>query len=169
MKTKKLFLSPPDRTLKSLRERLLQRGETLSAAESMTGGMLCEWATHLSGASGFFKGGIVAYYPEVKENVLRVDPQMMEKEGVVSEPVARAMAQGVKALLKTDWSLAVTGIAGLPNKKISGEAGKTAFALCSPFAYKTCIRYFKGGREETRCQAALFALNFLLSELTRRK
>ena len=138
-------------------------------AESLTGGMFCEWATHLSGASGFFKGGVVAYWPEVKENLLRVDPKVMEKEGVVSEPVARAMAQGVKTLLKTDWSLATTGFAGPPNKKIAGEAGKTAFALCSPFAYKTCIRYFKGEREETRYQATLFALNFLLSDLTRRE
>ena len=134
-------------------------------AESCTGGKLSEWLTSLPGSSSFFKGGVIAYGEEVKKNLLQVDPKIIEEKGLVSEETAHLMAQSVKSLLKTDWSFSVTGFAGPPNKKKDEEVGKVAFALCSPFAYKTCVRYFKGEREDIRNKATLFALDFLLSEL----
>ena len=156
---------PSIQKLKNLQKQLKKRRETLSVAESCTGGKLSEWLTFLPGASDFFKGGVVSYWTEVKIDLLQVDPQVIEKKGVVSEETARLMSQGVKKRFQTDWSLSVTGFAGPPNKKKPTEVGKVAFALCSPFAYKTCIRYFKGEREEIRTKATLFALDFLLSEL----
>ena len=158
-------MSRPVQKLKTLQQQMKNSGETLSVAESCTGGKLSEWLTFLPGASDFFKGGVVSYWTEVKESLLQVDPQIIKDKGVVSEKTAHLMARGVKARLKTDWSLSVTGFAGPPNKKIPAEAGKVVFALCSPFAYKTCIRYFKGEREDVRAKAAHFALDFLLSEL----
>ena len=158
-------MSRPTQKLKNLQEQIRNRGETLSVAESCTGGKLSEWLTFLPGASEFFKGGVVSYWTEVKEGLLQVDSQVIREKGVVSEKTAHLMARGVKERLQTDWSLSVTGFAGPPNKKTAEETGKAAFALCSPFAYKTCIRYFKGDREEIRTKATLFALDFLLSEL----
>lgn len=155
----------PLQRLKDLRNLLHAGKQTLSVAESCTGGKLSEWLTFLPGSSDFFKGGVVSYWTEIKENILQVDPKVIEEKGVVSEETARLMAQGIKNLFKTDWSLSVTGFAGPPNKKKEEEAGKVVFALCSPFAYQTSVRYFKGEREEIRNKATLFALDFLLSEL----
>lgn len=158
-------MSPPIQKLQTLQDKLNKKGEILSVAESCSGGMLSEWLTFLPGASGFFKGGVVAYGEEVKKDLLQVDPKIIKEKGIVSEETAHLMAQSVKDLLKTDWSLSVTGFAGPPNKKKDEEVGKVAFALCSPFASKTCVRYFKGEREDIRTKATLFALDFLLSEL----
>ena len=157
-------MSPPIQKLKNLQDQLRNKKETLSVAESCTGGKLSDWLTLLPGSSDFFKGGVIAYGTEVKENLLKVDSKIIKEKSVVSEEVAHLMAQGIKELLQTDWSLSVTGFAGPPNNKKREEVGKVAFALCSPFASQTCVRYFKGEREDIRTKAALFALDLLLSE-----
>lgn len=158
-------MSPPIQKLKSLQDQLRNKKETLSVAESCTGGKLAEWLTFLPGSSELFKGGVVSYWTEVKENLLKVNPKIIKEKGVVSEEVAHLMAQGIKDLLKTHWSLSVTGFAGPPNNKENEKVGKVAFALCSPFASQTCVRYFKGEREDIRTKATLFALDLLLSGL----
>ena len=158
-------MSPPIQKLKSLQNSLRSRKETLSVAESCTGGKLSDWLTFLPGSSEFFKGGVVSYWTEIKESLLQVDSKVIKEKSAVSEEVAHLMAQGIKKLLKTDWSISVTGFAGPPNKKRNEEVGKVAFALCSPFASQTCVRYFKGEREDIRTKATLFALDYLLSEL----
>ncbi|MCY4513361.1 MAG: CinA family protein [Bdellovibrionales bacterium] len=158
-------MPPPLQKLKDLQNLLRHKKETLSVAESCTGGKLSEWLTFLPGSSDFFKGGVVSYWTEIKESFLQVDSKAIEEKGVVSEETARLMAQGIKKLFKTDWSLSITGFAGPPNKKKDEEVGKVVFALCSPFAYQTSVRYFKGEREDIRNKATHFALDFLLSEL----
>ncbi len=91
---------------------LRERGLTLSAAESCTGGLVAQRITALPGASAVFKGGVVSYWSEVKAGVLGVPEDMLEEQGAVSAPVARAMARGVRALMGTDLAISVTGVAG---------------------------------------------------------
>ena len=152
--------------LEIIHKELKERGETLAVAESCTGGLLSARLTQLPGSSKFFKGGVVSYWTEVKEGLLGVNPQIIRQWGAVSEETARFMAFGVKNLLKSDWSLSVTGFSGPPSGKNGEKTGKTAFALCAPAKYKTCVHCFEPApREEMRQKAVFFALDFFISEL----
>lgn len=91
---------------------LLQRGLTLAVAESCTGGNIASQLTAQAGASAYFKGGVVAYSNEVKENVLGVQHKTLEVYGAVSEETASEMVQGVRQRLGADVAIATTGIAG---------------------------------------------------------
>ena len=85
---------------------------TLAAAESCTGGLIAKRITDLSGASAAFKGGVVSYWSEVKHDVLGVPQGLLDTYGAVCEPVARAMARGVRALTGASLGVSVTGVAG---------------------------------------------------------
>ena len=149
-----------------LRKAFLEKGETLSLAESMTGGRFSSWLVHLPRASEYFKGGVISYGEDVKTGILKVNSQTIQKYGVVSQETAQEMAQGVRNLLKTDWSFAITGFAGSNNEKQESGTGKVAFALRSPSALKSETAYFKSlSREEIQYEATLFALDFLISGL----
>lgn len=91
---------------------LMQRGLTLAVAESCTGGNIASQLTAQAGASAYFKGGVVAYSNEVKENVLGVQHKTLEVYGAVSEETACEMVQGVRQRLGADVAIATTGIAG---------------------------------------------------------
>lgn len=100
-------------SLASVVGQLLQkRGETVSVAESCTGGGLGEIFTQIAGSSQYFMGGIIAYDNQVKINLLNVNPEDLIKEGAVSHTVAKQMAIGVREKLNTTWGLSITGIAG---------------------------------------------------------
>ena len=158
--------SPPLDTLKTLKDKFLNQKETLSLSESCTGGLLSFWLTYLPGSSHYFKGSLVAYDIEAKKNLLNVRDQTIKKKGVVSEEVALEMAQGVRELFLSDWSLATTGWAGPNQENPSQPIGTVCLALCSKFAKKSCIEYFKGkDRQDIQMKASLFALDFLLSAL----
>lgn len=93
---------------------------TISTAESCTGGEIASMLTSVSGSSEYFYGSVVSYATEVKKNVLNVSEKTIETHTVVSEEVAKEMAEGVRDLLKTELSVSTTGVAG-PAK---GEDGK---------------------------------------------
>ena len=156
---------PLDR-LKVLQKAFLERGETLSVAESMTGGRLASYLVRLPGASGYFKGAVVCYVEEVKTHLLNVDSKIIQKYGVVSEETAQNMARCIKYLMNTEWSIAISGFAGSNEEKLGSETGKVAFALGTPSAIKSKLAYFKTpSREKIQHEATLFALDFLISEL----
>ncbi len=91
---------------------LLKRGQTLAVAESCTGGWLGETLTEVSGSSSYFLGGVISYSNDIKVDLLNVDRQILDRHGAVSAIVAEQMAIGVKAKLKSDWGISITGIAG---------------------------------------------------------
>lgn len=91
---------------------LLEKGLTISTAESCTGGLIAKCITDVSGASAVFYGGVVSYDNSVKENVLSVNKDILNSLGAVSAPVACQMASGVKRIMKTDIGISTTGIAG---------------------------------------------------------
>ena len=107
------YFGEDDETLEGAVGRLLkERGATLSLAESCTGGLLAKRLTDFSGSSAFFKEGLVTYSNESKERMLGVPGELILEHGAVSEPVARAMAQGARRVAGADYGLSVTGIAG---------------------------------------------------------
>lgn len=154
----------PSDSLKKIHQIFIASGESLCAAESCSGGLLSLWLTHLPGASKYFKGALISYQTEAKVGLLGLDPEKIKKEGLVTEDCARSMAQGVKNLLKADWALAITGVAGPSAGNLGEPVGKVAFSLSSPLSQKSLIKQFKGpDREDIRRQSALFALDFLIS------
>lgn len=110
---------------------LKEQGRTLSAAESCTGGLIAKRITDLPGASAVFKGGVVSYTNEVKERVLGVPSHLLEQYGAVSEPVARAMAEGCRSLLGSDIAVSVTGVAGPDSDERGNPVGLAFIGLAT--------------------------------------
>ncbi len=107
------FYGSNNETLPSVVIDLLRRRkETLSIAESCTGGSLAAAITAIPGASDVFLGGVIAYNNKIKKELLGVSNELLNQYGAVSEPVAKAMASGIRRSFKTDWSIAISGIAG---------------------------------------------------------
>lgn len=101
-----------DNLSETLGERLSENGKTVATAESCTGGNIAHLITLVAGSSRYYKGSVVSYANEVKEKVLGVRAGDLQQYGAVSEEVVKQMAEGVKRLLKTDYAIATSGIAG---------------------------------------------------------
>lgn len=106
-------------------------GQTLSTGESCTGGLLASRLTDVAGASSWLRGGIVAYSAAAKAAALGVDPGLIAG-GIVSEAVARAMAEGARARLGADWGVGITGWAGPGDGVPAGDEGLIWVAICGP-------------------------------------
>ena len=113
-------------------EHLRRRGQTLSVAESCTGGGLGAELTAVPGSSDVLLGGVIAYSNAIKNKVLGVPEALLEQVGAVSDPVAEAMAEGVRRLTGSDWSLAITGIAGPGGGTESKPVGLVHLAVAGP-------------------------------------
>lgn len=108
-----LVYSMDEQNLEEVVGRLLmERKKTIAAAESCTGGLIGVRITNVSGSSQYFERGVITYSNRSKTELLRVPPEVIEKQGAVSEEVAILMAEGVRKLAGTDYGLSVTGIAG---------------------------------------------------------
>lgn len=142
-------------------QKFILHHKTLAIAESCTGGLICNLLTNIAGSSGFFQLGITAYANTAKTKILKVSPALLKKHGAVSSPVAAAMARGVRQILKTDYGLSVTGIAGPGGGSKNKPVGLVFIALSCP--QKTIVRkfLFKGSRKVIKKQAAQTALKML--------
>lgn len=138
-------------------ESLKSTGETLSIAESLTGGALTSEIVSVPGASHVLKGSIVAYSVEIKVHELSVSQDIIDKVGVVSEEVALAMADGVKARMNSTWSIASTGVAG-PGPHHEIPAGTVWLAIVGPDTRETVKLALEGDRERVRRGAVESAL-----------
>ena len=141
------------------------KGKTLATAESCTGGMIGAALTAVPGASKVYKGGIISYWSDVKQELLGVDPEDLKNLGPVSAQVAGSMADGARKALHTDYGISVTGLAG-PDGDEFGKPVGTVFVGLSTRS-KTVARQFRfyGDREDIRNQAARAALEFILEEV----
>ena len=133
---------------KSIIEILKSRGETVSVAESLTGGGLGHALTQIPGASAVFIGGVVAYTSDVKVNVLGVKQSTIDQHTVVSEEVAIEMAQGAIEKLGSTWAIATTGIAG-PGDYMGIREGTVWIAICGPIC-QTLQLTLDSGRDGVR-------------------
>ncbi len=137
-------------------------GQTLSTAESCTGGLIAHRLTNVSGASTFFMGGVVAYDNAVKASVLGVSEETLSAHGAVSAETASAMAEGVRRALRTDYGIAVTGIAGPLGGSPEKPVGLVFLAVSSSEGTRVVRRQFSGTRLEIKNQTADAALGLLL-------
>ena len=155
-------------SLEEVVSRLLQeRSLTLSTAESCTGGLIAKRVTDIPGASQVFRGGVVSYTNDVKADVLGVPRATLDAWGAVSEPVARAMAEGCRRLCGSDIALAVTGLAGPEGDDRGNEVGTVYIALADRRG-TLCKRLSCGmgrGRDRIRSAAAQNALDLLRRRL----
>jgi nicotinamide-nucleotide amidase len=141
--------------------RLAARKERVALAESCTGGLLAELLTDVSGASAVLDLGVVTYGNGAKEEVIGVDPGLLAAHGAVSEPVARAMAEGARRVGRATWGLGVTGIAGPTGGTPEKPVGTVHLALAGPAGTEAVARLYRGDRGRIRRQAAFEALNLL--------
>lgn len=108
---------------------LKERGLTLSAAESCTGGLFSKHMTDLPGSSAYFRGGVVSYATDLKHSLLGVREETLEKYGAVSEETAREMAEGCRRICASDLAIAITGVAGPDRDDRGNEVGTVYIAL----------------------------------------
>ena len=113
-------------------KRLGQAGQTLSVAESCTGGGLGAQLTAVPGASSVMLGGVISYANAIKRDLLSVPEQLLEQHGAVSAPVAEAMALGVRRLTGSDWALSITGIAGPDGGTLEKPVGLVFVGVAGP-------------------------------------
>ena len=137
---------------------------TFATAESCTGGEIAKRFTDLPGASAFFKGGAVTYWNEVKSLMLGIAPELIEKKGVVSYDVAKAMAEGIRARLDTDMAIGVTGLAG-PDGDGINEVGTVFIALA--VEGETFVREIHLGERRTRSFIRRMAGNYAFDMMRR--
>jgi nicotinamide-nucleotide amidase len=142
-------------------DSLAARGLWLAAAESCTGGLLTSRLTDVAGSSRYVGASIVAYANEAKTSLLGVPAALLIEHGAVSEPVARAMAEGIRARARADLGVGITGIAGPGGGTPEKPVGTVAVALAGPDG--TVARTFKffGDRELVKFQASQAALDMV--------
>ncbi len=148
--------------------RLLhERRHTLATAESLTGGLVAHRICQVPGASDFFRGGVVTYTDEMKSAQLGVARAILEEHGAVSEPVARAMAEGVRKLFGTDLSVATTGFAGPGGGTDENPVGTAYVALAHATGTEVIRHGWLGTRLEIMSRTATLALNMVRLRLMR--
>lgn len=140
---------------------LKQRGQSLSLAESCTGGKISARIVTNAGASSYYLGAIVAYANTIKEEVLGVSSPLLKTMGAVSSPVALDMARGVKALTGSTWALSVTGIAGPTGGTKEKPVGTVWFAVVGPSIERVEKKLFQGDRGRIQEDAVNFAMELL--------
>lgn len=149
----------------TLSRLLRQRGLTLAAAESCTGGLIAKRMTDLPGASQVFRGGVVSYTNEVKVAVLGVRQETLDRFGAVSAETAREMAEGVRRVTGSDLGVSVTGVAG-PDRDDRGNAVGTVFiAVASAEGTTVQPLLLDGERERIRSSAAKHAVDLVRRRL----
>ncbi len=146
---------------RDLQDLAIAREVTIATAESCTGGNIAHQITLNPGSSEYFLGGIVSYANEVKHNVLGVPLDVLENPGAVSEPCARAMAEGARAALGSDLAVATTGIAGPGGGTTRKPVGLVYIALADPSETFVEEHIFPGSREEIIAAATQRALQLL--------
>jgi PncC family amidohydrolase len=143
----------------ALHQALLGRGETVACAESLTGGGVADLLSGTPGASATYVGGVVSYATRVKRELLGVTAAQ-----VVSADCASQLASGVRTLLRTDWAVSTTGVAG-PDKQDDKPVGTVYVGVAGPRGVQVHRLALQGDRAQIREQACRAAVQALLDEL----
>ena len=150
-----------DTLLQEVTQQLAQRGETITCAESCTGGLLAAALTRLPGSSAWFETGFVTYSNEAKQRLLGVSADSLRQYGAVSEAVVHEMAAGARGAADADYALSISGIAGPGGGSTEKPVGTVCFGLADRQTTYARTARFSGNRDEIRRQAVDFALAFL--------
>ena len=144
---------------------LLGRRAMLATAESCTGGLIAAACTDVAGSSNWFERGFVSYSNAAKSELLGVDADLILRHGAVSEPVARAMAQGALQHSRAQCALAVTGVAGPGGGSAEKPVGTVWFAWATPNGLHSDMKRFDGDRAAVRSATVQHSLITLLALL----
>ena len=155
----------PDAAVGLLAELLMARAWKLATAESCTGGMIAAACTDLAGSSLWFDRGFVTYSNAAKTDSLGIDAELIEKEGAVSDVVARAMAFGAVRQSQAQVGVAVTGVAGPSGGSDAKPVGTVWFGFQVGGVLTSELRRFAGDRAAVRAATVRHALNRLLQLL----
>ncbi len=153
-----------------LAERILhtaqERGVTVGCAESCTGGLVAAALTELAGSSAIFKGWLICYDPQLKVDLLGVDPKILDTYGVVSCECAEAMAAGARRATSSDIAVSTTGIAGPGGEEPGRPVGTICFGVAAKDGQRSVRRQVAGDtRELIRLNGTVEALSLLIEEL----
>jgi nicotinamide-nucleotide amidase len=166
------YFGSDEETLAAVVGKLLTNAQqTLSVAESCTGGGLGAILTETPGSSNYFWGGVIAYANQVKQALLEVNSQDLAEYGAVSDTVAKQMALGVKQRLQTDWGVGITGIAGPGGDTTDKPVGLVYIGIATPENESFGYEYHFGqqrGRELIRYLSSCTALDLLRRNLIKR-
>lgn len=153
----------------SVAEMLTKQNETLSVAESCTGGALSARFTAMAGASNYFLGSVVSYRNDVKINVLGVKTETIKVHGAVSEQVACEMAEGVRRLTGSTYSIATTGVAGPDGGTAEKPVGTVWMAVATPNGTVASCKLFTKLREQNIEYSSVRAISILRDLLIEKK
>ena len=156
-----IYSDRDDRLETCIGRMLAEKGKTVSAAESCTGGMISSLFTSIPGSSEYYLGSVTSYANSVKSGVLGVDPAIIQEHGAVSEKCVRAMAEGVRRITGSDYSVATSGIAGPGGGSDEKPVGLVWIAVSSQMGTETFKMVFKGDRKRNIDRFAANALNLL--------
>jgi len=140
---------------------LKDKGCTLATAESCTGGYIAYLITSIPGSSAYYKGSIIAYSNEIKTKELGVSEKVLQEQGAVSEAVVKEMAESIRNRFGSDYSIAISGIAGPDGGTKDKPVGLVWIAIAGPTGVQTNKFLFGDNRERNIRRAALQALNLL--------
>ena len=146
----------------------LEKGITIGTAESCTGGLVGKILTDLGGSSGYYQGGIISYANAVKEQVLSVSSETLATYGAVSEETAKEMVEGVFRVLRTDYAIATTGIAGPGGGSQEKPVGLVYIGIGTPQGITVHKEIFIGDRTSIRKSVAERAIQYVYKELIER-
>ena len=138
---------------------------SLATAESCTGGQIASRFTAEPGASGYFKGGIVSYATQAKEDILKISPKLISEKSVVSTEVAEAMATAAQKEFKASFTIATTGNAGPSKGDSDAEVGTVFIAIAGPEGVQSKEFKFGNLREKVIGKAVNKAMELLLKEV----
>lgn len=128
---------------------LIDAGQTVATAESLTGGLVCATLVDVAGASAVVRGGVVGYQRDVKTLLLGVDAGLIAREGTVHHRVAEQLAVGARDRLGATWGLGTTGVAG-PGPAEGHPAGTVFVAVAGPDGVESRELHLSGAREAIR-------------------
>jgi len=157
-----IFTEDPKITLlQSVHALLLANGLTVATAESCTGGMVGQFLTQQPGSSGYFRGGVLAYSDEVKRRELGVPETLISSHGAVSAEVVAVMAEAARSKFKTDYALAVSGVAGPDGGSDAKPVGTVYLGVASSAGVLTRLCFYASERENVRRYSSLAVLDML--------
>jgi nicotinamide-nucleotide amidase len=142
-------------------ELLRERSLTIAVAESCSGGLLASLITDVPGSSDYFDRGVVCYSNTAKTELIGVPESLIASHGAVSEPVAQAMADGIRERARASVGIGITGIAGPGGGTPEKPVGTVAIAVSTPDAQRVRTFQFVGPRDMVKFQSTQAAMNML--------
>lgn len=149
----------------AVKEALEKKGEMMATAESCTGGLIASSIVDIPGSSSVLAGGIVAYQNEIKEKLLDVPSEILDKYGAVSEQTVKAMAEGARKRFGCEWAVATSGIAGPGGAEPGKPVGTVWIAVACSLQNEAFCEIFSGDRNKVREKSVYKVLHVLLEKL----